>query len=310
MYFACGWHRCLLYLPVYPGVLLKMSRAVASVAAAALAGCGTVENHTTYNAGRILGNITFDLPAEAIPSTCCAVATSFARGRSQNSTKGLPWTATILGPGKTHPGQLSVMCEAFDYGATSSKREEAVSGITGVLPPFPAPPPRCESFEKRQLCPDRCFWSDAGKCTESTPIPCGANTMQGKDNAPLCVHVGFNSSDINVLSGGTFFNITLDENATVLSAPPKSFNSDVWWSVGDGLYRKPKPHFHFFKYCVEYTVSLVGGKDGEAFAVCVSLDGTFDLQVATTSGLVYTGAWRNDPFVGSVIIGKNHSKYM
>eukprot|EP00946_MAST-07B_sp_MAST-7B-sp1_P000194 g194.t1 len=283
-----------------------MNRLAASVTSA-LAACGPVQNHTSYATGRKLGNLTLDVPLEAVPSVCCSIGSSFARARSENSTKGVPWSATVLGPGKTHPDQVSVMCEAFDYGATTSGKANAMSGTTGPLPPLPAPLPKCDSFTERKTCPERCFWSDADKCSEKTPIPCGENTMQGKDNGPLCIHVAFNNSDCDTLTGGNFFKVTLDQNSTVLTAPPKRFTTDVWWSVGDGLYRKPTPHLEPFKYCVEYTVSVAGEKDGEAFAVCASLDGSFDLQVETTPGLIYEGSWHNVPFVGSVIISRNRT---
>lgn len=93
-------------------------------------------------------------------------------------------------------------------------------------------------------------------------------------------------------------------NQTVIKAPPKTFsNRDMWFSMSDGEVFKPTPSLHPFRYCVQY-----GSGKEDQFGLCLTLDGSFDLQCATTKTLTYTGQWQsNAPFVAKVVIGTNHA---
>jgi hypothetical protein len=193
---------------------------------------------------------------------------------------------------------MSVRCTAFDYGAYTPRSDTgAFAGLTPLLPPFPPPAPSCNSFTKPATCPDRCFWVAGTGCANTPPIACGNNTPGGGGNDALCVHVYVNTTERNnwtyLADAGSF-------NETIISPPPKSFSQDMWYSVWDGEIQKP-PSLHSFRYCVQY----ITAKDLQ-FAVCVSLDGAFDLQVATTETLKYNAKWQsNTPFVAEVVIQDN-----
>ena len=129
----------------------------------------SLQNATAYvpgsGLGKQLGNFTFDLHPEQVGAignqTCCAAASGFGNARSKNLTAGIPWTATVLGPSTARKGWVSILCEAFDYGAAQSGKPSATSGLTPPLVPFPPAPPACGTYSERADCPDgRCFWSD------------------------------------------------------------------------------------------------------------------------------------------------------
>jgi hypothetical protein len=230
---------------------------------------------------------------------CCSIAQSFGRSRSHNVTDGVPWSATVLGDSPTREGQLSVACTAFDYGATARPAAKStVAGLTPELSPFPPPPPTCKSFTTDASCPDRCFWV-AGTCAASPPIICGSNTPGGGANNALCVHVEMNTTEPRTW---TYLADEGSYNQTVVVSPPTTVEGGMWYSVWDGEIIKP-PSMHPFRYCVQYTA----GKNQELqFAVCLSLDGNFDLQVATTNTLTYHAEWQSEaPFVAKVIIQDN-----
>ena len=274
--------------------------------------------------GQELGNITWDLPSIAASTACCSVASSYATKRSKNSTEGIAWTSTFLGPSKTRKGENTYLCVAYDYGNIKKSGEmNSTVGTTPNLPPLPPPLPNCSTFTHlgRNTCPlNRCYWTDGvgvpGRsifgfspivgCLDSPPIKCGANTPSGADNSPLCIHLRVNDSDVGPITGGDPFNVTVNKNATLKSQVPPTFHTDLWLSIGDGEYHKPEPHLQPFQFCVQYQVLRKGGPatTPEAVAVCITLTGTFDLQVATTKRLNYAAQWHSqNPFVAQVTIG-------
>ena len=284
--------------------------------------CG--EQMDTVYVGKQLGNITWDFPPSVdASSTCCSVASSYARQRSKNSTKGIAWTSAFLGPSKTRAGQSTYLCVAYDYGDVKKSGEMNFTlGLTPrlpPLPPLPPTPPKCETFKGRDTCPlNRCYWTDGAGvpphhgpaplvgCLDSPPISCGDNTPSGADNGPLCIHLRVNDSEVGEITGGQFFNVTVNKNATIKSDFPAAFRTDLWLSIGDGEYHKPEPHLQPFQFCVQYEVARKGGPQPpqEAVAVCITLTGAYDLQVATTKRITYAAEWHSqNPFVAQVTIG-------
>lgn len=266
--------------------------------------CGnssTYKNHTTWS-GKQLGNVTTDATPPLVGLICCAIATGFARQRSQNITDGVPWSALVLGPSKTHKGQMSVLCIAYDYGATPTAGNQShTAGYTPRVAPIPPPPPKCASFKTRESCPNRCFFFDGG-CAAAPPIKCGCNTQGGCGNNALCVHVVMNTTKVQTWE---YLGDASSYNQTVIKAPPKTFTSrDMWYSMSDGMTYKPIPQLHPFRYCVQY-----GSGKEDQLGLCLTLNGgSFDLQCATTKTLTYAGQWQSEaPFVAEVVIGTNHT---
>lgn len=265
--------------------------------------CATItpQNKTTLT-GKQLGNVTVDLPVEIAAQTCCSIATSLANSRSKNSTDPVGWTATVLGPAKTHKGQSSINCAAYDYGAVMKPApSHSTAGLTPPLTPFPPPPPSCSTYKDWDTCPSsRCFWTQH-TCASTPPIDCHYECTPGDcPEGPMCVHLQLNTSRFTGMkligNAGSF-------NATVLSKPPASFESDVFFSVKDGLIDQGT-QFHQFRFCTQFE----SDKDAnEQVAVCVSLiPGSFDLQVATSEGLTYKGTWMTSGnLVASIVIDNN-----
>ena len=273
----------------------------------ALAGesCGErYTNHTIWT-GQKIGNVTYDLPPNLIyqagVSTCCAIATSFARQRSRNSTKPISWSQMIVGPSQTHKGQTTLNCIAYDYGAKRNNGNKSFGGMTAPLKPFPPPPPPCESFQSKSMCPERCFWGK-NKCTASPPIKCAKQEGVLVNNGPLCVHIEVNTTKWGeVMYTGN----AASYNETVIVAPPNNFNGDAWYSMADGL-NGPAKILSPFRYCTQYKVSCKDceGMGSTYLAICITLDSSYDLQISVNQTLFRsTGSnWRDDPFIAKVII--------
>lgn len=123
--------------------------------------CGnssTVKYGATFS-GKQLGNITLDTIQSSVSLICCSVSQSFARQRSSNITDGLPWSSLVLGPSKTHTGQVSVLCISFDYGAhTTAGNQSYTAGYTPrVPPPFRRRPPRAPPSRRGTAVPTDAF---------------------------------------------------------------------------------------------------------------------------------------------------------
>lgn len=205
--------------------------------------------------------------------------------------------AQILGSSTTHKGQLSVLCTAFDYGASHvPATNRTIAGLTPRLSPFPPPPIPCSAYNTEATCPNRCYWSEAAGCANTPPIPCGSNVPGGGGNNALCVHVIVNTT---AQHNWSYLADQGSYNETVIYPPKKSFDRELWYSTWDGEVLNP-PSIHKFRYCIQYGT---GVNSATQFAVCISLDGTFDLQVATTNTLTYHAEWQsNAPFVAKVVI--------
>lgn len=196
--------------------------------------CGDYTNSTAYT-GRVIGNITYDLPANEIyvagASACCGMAMSFARQRSKNSTNPIAWSQNIVGPSPNRKDQLTLNCTAYDYGATRAHESKHFAGMTAPLAPFPPPPPACSSFKTKLSCPLRCFWAKE-VCDATPPIKCAKQEGILVNNGPLCVHIDVNSTKWGEV---TYTGNAASYNETVIVAPPKTFKGDAWYSMADGL---------------------------------------------------------------------------
>ena len=267
--------------------------------------CGERYTNNTIWTGRKIGNITYDLPPNLVyqagVSTCCSIATSLAEQRSENSTKPISWSQSILGPSQTHKGQLSLNCIAYDYGAKRNSGNKSFGGMTAPLKPFPPPPPSCKSFKTKSVCPERCFWAN-DVCLANPPIKCAKQEGILVNNGPLCVHIEVNTTKWGEV---TYSGDAASYNETVIVAPQNKFIGDTWYSMGDGL-NGPAKTLSPFRYCTQYNVKC---NDCEAMAstylaICITLDSVYDLQISVNQSLFRsTGSkWRDDPFIAKVII--------
>ena len=268
--------------------------------------CGPYTNFTDFS-GRQLLNFSFDLPPNILYSagstTCCNTAISMARERSKNSTLPIGWSIQMTGVSKKHPGQTTLLCTIFDYGASKiSDAKQSFAGMTPPLPPFPPPPPRCSSFKGESNCPSsRCFWYH-DTCNPSPPIKCGDNTAGAPPDAPLCVHVHINTTKWGVV---TYTGDQASYNETVFAKPPTSFEKDAWFSMRDGI--KNAHNIEAFRYCTQYSVACKECTDtgGSTYlAVCISFNGAaYDLQrEVNASRFSSVASWQNSPFIANVVI--------
>jgi hypothetical protein len=262
--------------------------------------------------GAQLGNITLDMAPEWAGSTCCSIATSFSSMRSQNSTDGVPFQMTIVGPPEnpSHVGQFSYNCAVFDYGAELiddvNMGLNASTGQTPELLPFPPPPPPCSGFTSRDECFSqagyRCWWGENTGCGEQPPIKCGSNGEKPPNDGeavPLCFHIGTNLT----VDRGPWRLLGTDGtiHATVLDAPPLTFSTDAYFSVDDGQVYYPSPGLDPFQFCAQYVNEADNATE---IAVCVKLTSVYDATWGLTpnSGLTVAANWINGPFVINYVL--------
>mmetsp|Transcript_4108 Transcript_4108/g.7942 ORF Transcript_4108/g.7942 Transcript_4108/m.7942 type:complete len:309 (+) Transcript_4108:24-950(+) len=276
---------------------------LANVATSSCADANLTKKQTLWQ-GKKLGNLTTELPPP-VAEICCSIAQSFASQRSKNSTQGVGFSVEDLGPAVKHKGQRLVDCSVFDYGAVEEqapKSRNISSGVTPPLPPFPPPPPPCSEYD-RATCPLTRCWTVGEQCAASPPIKCH-NFMDPPDNAPLCVHIQMNSSQVSKMK---FLNTSGSFNYTVDTPPPAMFSSDAYYSVANGLFLSNKT-FHQFRYCVQF--EAVPENPFHEVAVCVSLTpGAYDLQVGTTPELQYFAQWGPDNSA-TVVISDNTTRLL
>ena len=161
--------------------------------------------------------------------------------------------------------------------------------------------------EPKNLC-DGCpflFYCTGHVCSDEPPIKCGVNTPSRTSNQPLCVHVTINTSKLGEV---TYLSDDASFNETVLVPPPKTFSEDAWFSMTDGIIVHP-PAIEPFRYCTQYSVdcndeACVSTNHSTYLAICISLDGSYDLQVSVNESLVSYGGsnWVNTPFYANVVI--------
>lgn len=256
--------------------------------------------------GKQLGNLTFDLPPAIINVTCCSIVESYARQRSRNATAPIGFTTQVLGPSATRPGQLSVNCAAYDYGAKPipATAPNVTSYMTGPLAPFPPPPPSCASYPSESLCPARCFWLESGQSTECTgccdspPIPCDDGSTS---DGALCVHLVINTSQIGA---ATLVKTTADENTEVLVHAPKQFSmgKSAWFSFKNGVNFTSKTE-RFWQWSCEYTAPCVKCAKPSVYLISVGMGLTpagWDLTPSIGGNLTAGGGWGQTPLVGTI----------
>ena len=274
--------------------------------------CEGYTNSTSWK-GKELLNFTFDLQPRYIyieggaVAICCSSATNSAGHRSKNSTNPIGWSLEILGDSKTHKGQVTLRCTAYDYGITRIiHQKNLLSGMTGRLTPFPTPPPACPTYESKTTCPTedfRCFWYGK-KCNSQPPIQCGVNTPKGWSNMPLCIHLEINTSKWGEV---TYLSDEASYNETVIVKPPKQItNGDAWFSVADGIKLHPTVETSY-RYCTQYSAVCNECKSTNAstyLAICLSLNGgIYDLQVSVNQTLFsFAGKWVAEPFIANVVV--------
>ena len=273
-----------------------------------------------------LGNVTVKnvKPSEA-NLICCSIATSFARQRSKNSTDAIGYTSAVLGPSPTKPGEVNVLCAAYDYGAVPAPAPKSSSaGTTGPLPPFPTPPPPpppCASFDSFEKCPatGRCFWrgdSACSGCCDAPPLACGSNAPgPHSDNAPVCVSVILNTT---LLGAATLQSTKAGGGAEVAVPAPEAFGRPAgggprvaYFSLHDREYFGNHTLIPW-SYAATWTMPCVVGPrcPKEAiYAVGVTVTagaGVLDLSLSVGGNLTFGGNWREDPFVATGVVNDKH----
>ena len=260
--------------------------------------------------GKVLGNLTLDTPADYVDTICCSIVRSFANFRSRNSTDPVSFTTHVLGPAIKHPGQVSINCTAYDYGAKAvpAAAPNVTSHTTGPLDPFPPPPPSCTSFQDERMCPtSRCFWINPGSttptctgCCTNPPIKCESDTT---DDGALCVHLIINTS---LIGPATQTKSTADPNTKVLVPAPKQFGkgNDAWFSFRNGFHFSSKTE-RFWQWTSEYTAPCLHCTTPSVYVISVGMGLTpsgWDLTPSVGGNLTFGGGWKQSPLVVTATI--------